>query len=196
MKAQATEAQQNTEAAKKHLDELKPPKPKESAPCTEQKPDDIDSWNTPPETDMRNMIRMMKQYHLAAGEETVTRHIGDGNLCTQMFDAWENLVTECEHRRKRPLEDYIIPNAKSVELALYELHTAQLADSFTAADFETEDNEDDQEPAAKERRKAILKQTAETNKRKAQSVVKNSAVAKHRTYSECARTTPSASSAP
>ena len=161
MQVQATEAQHKTEAAKKHLDELKPPKPKEPAPSTEWKTDTDDSWNTPPETDMRNMIRMMKQYHLAAGEDTVTRHIGDGNRCTQMFDAWENLVTECEHRRKRPSEDYIIPNAKSVELALYELHTAQLADSFTAAAFEAEDNEVDQEPAAKERRRAILKQTAE-----------------------------------
>ena len=90
----------------------------------------------------------------------------------------------------------MIPSGKSVELALYELHTAQLADSTTAADFETEDNEVDQEPAAKEKNKAILKQTAESNKQKAQAVVKNAAVAKHRTYSENARTTPSASSAP
>ena len=196
LQAEATEAQQKTEAAKKHLDELNPPKPKEPAASTEGKSTFDDSWNAPPETDVRNMLNMLKQYLGFAGADTVTRHIGDENLCGQMFVGLENMVTECEHRRARPTEDYIVPNAKSIELALYELHTAQLADSFTAADFETEDNEVDQEPAAKEKRKAILKQTAESSMKKAQAVVKNAFVAKHRTYSEKAKATPSASSTP
>ena len=137
-----------------------------------------DPWVTDPDRDMRNCIGKFKTYVVAAGVDTAARHIGTEQLIEEVFGALVNVGIEIEYRRKRPHEDLVVGSGVSVELALFDAHSAQIADSITAAAFEADEAEPEQDPAKREKRKTIVKQQAENSSKKAKAIIKNEAVDK------------------